>query len=77
MERYANRSGDSGVVAYEIGSSAIAVQFTNGAVYHYTNESAGANNIGQMKLLAKGGRGLGTFIKQHVNKLYASKTKPR
>lgn len=50
MERYANRSGDSGVVAYEIGKEYLLIQFTSGAIYDYTNSSAGLNNIETMKV---------------------------
>lgn len=73
MERYKNRSGESGVVAYKIGRSSIAVKFVGGETYLYTDKSAGADNIAQMKQLAQDGAGLSTFISQHTHDRYARK----
>jgi hypothetical protein len=73
MEKYKNLSGNSGVVAYEIGSDSIIVEFEDGGTYLYTKHSAGAANIKQMKLLAKAGRGLSTFIVNNVRDKYAAK----
>lgn len=71
MEPYQNLSGNSGVAAYEIGEDYIRVQFTSGSVYVYTYDSAGADNIEQMKRLAKKGQGLNTFINTTVREEYA------
>ena len=73
MERYKNLGGDSGVVAYELGKDSITVEFNDGSLYLYTYQSAGSNNIEQMKGLAVTGRGLNTFINKNVRKKYASK----
>lgn len=73
MPRYANRGGDSGVVAYELGDDSITVEFSDGSVYLYTYASAGAANIEHMKDLAERGEGLNEFIKRHVNKGYERK----
>lgn len=73
MERYRNLSGDSGVVAYEIGSDFIRVQFADGAIYLYTYASAGSHNIENMKQLARTGQGLNSFINTTVRKAYARK----
>ena len=73
MERYKNLSGDSGVVAYEIGSNFIRVQFSDGAVYLYNYASAGTDNIEHMKQLARNGQGLNSFINTTVRKAYARK----
>lgn len=73
MEHYKNINGDSGVDAYEYGSDYIRVRFSTGVVYLYTYQSAGVENIEQMKTLAKGGAGLNAFINQVVRKLYAKK----
>ncbi|SDS15997.1 hypothetical protein SAMN05216490_0646 [Mucilaginibacter mallensis] len=73
MERYANRNGNSGVAAYQMGATSILVQFTTCAVYEYTYASAGAGNIESMKSLAISGSGLCSFIKRHVNKRYSRK----
>jgi hypothetical protein len=73
MERYANLSGDSGVVSFEIGSDFIRIQFSDGGIYLYTYASAGAENIEQMKILARSGRGLGSFTIRVVRKKYTRK----
>lgn len=73
MERYNNLGGDSGVVAYEIGSDFIRVQFSDGAVYLYNYASTGSHNIEHMKQLARNGQGLNTFINTTVRKAYARK----
>lgn len=71
MQRYANRGGDSGVAAYEIGDSWLRVMFTSGAIYRYTCESAGEQNIETMKALAIDGHGLNGFINRCVKYSYA------
>ncbi|GLU35049.1 hypothetical protein WKR88_13990 [Trinickia caryophylli] len=73
MKRYRNLSGQSGVVAYEIGNGWIAVKFDGGDVYRYTARSAGAENIKQMQRLAERGQGLSTFISRHVKDRYEDK----
>ena len=73
MKQYKNLGGDSGVSAFEIGDDSIKVQFRDSSVYLYTNRSAGAQNIEQMKALALRGEGLNSFINKHVRKAYASK----
>jgi len=73
MQRYANRSGHSGVVAYELGADEITVKFTGGDRYLYTADSTGAEDIARMRELAKAGQGLSTYISQHVRERYAHK----
>ena len=73
MERYRNRGGDSGIVAYEKGPDSITVKFSDGSVYLYTNQSAGSANIEHMKRLAITGEGLNSFINRWVKKGYARK----
>lgn len=73
MQRYANRSGHSGVVAYELGADSITVKFTGGDRYLYTEDSAGAVHIARMRELAESGHGLSTYISQHVRDRYAHK----
>ena len=71
MDPYRNVGGNSGVVAYESGSDFIRVQFSSGSVYLYTYESAGAENIEEMKELASKGEGLNSFINIAVRHYYA------
>lgn len=74
MQPYADINGDSGVAAYEIGEDFINVQFKgSGMTYSYTNASAGAYIVGQMKALAQAGDGLNSFIMKHARNSFASK----
>jgi hypothetical protein len=77
MQRYGNQSRESGVVAYDIDAGQIIVQFRNGDRYLYTEDSAGAANIATMQELARAGRGLSSFISQHVHDRYARKINSR
>ncbi len=70
---YENLGGNSGVAAYQIGSEFIRVQFSTGAIYQYTYESAGQNNIEEMKNLAKKGQGLNGYINRNVKYRYAAR----
>lgn len=73
MKAYRNIDGDSGVTGYEDGAGFIRVQFKDGAIYLYTDASAGAHNISRMKDLAANGNGLNSFINRNVKKLYAKR----
>lgn len=75
MAQYANNGGDSGVVSYESGPGWIEVTFSDGSVYRYTDQSAGADNIAQMHALAISGQGLNGFINTNVKYRYASKVR--
>jgi len=72
MQGYARR-GVSNVVAYDVGDDYITVQFDDRSRYLYTDESAGAANIEEMKNLARRGAGLNEFIKKNVSTRYALK----
>lgn len=75
MERYANHSRQSNVVAYENGPDYIKVQFATGywKLYTYTNLSAGQDAIQKMQRLAVEGKGLNSYISTHKPP-YASKS---
>jgi hypothetical protein len=73
MHRYRNTSGESGVIAYDIDKDSITIQFSGGERYLYTERSAGAENIAKMQELAREGRGLSTFVSQHIRSRYARK----
>ena len=62
MKRYGNLHGNSGISAYEEGPDFIRIQFTSGRIYLYTYESAGEDDIEEMKELAREGSGLTRFI---------------
>lgn len=65
MEPYLNSSRTSGVIAYEIGSDFIRIQFGDSATYCYPEKRIGTVNFERMKQFARDGRGLATFINQH------------
>ena len=71
MERYLDLDGDSGVVSYEIGDTYIRVKF-NGTIkiYTYSYNKAGQYHVEKMKVLAKSGDGLNSYIMRNVKKLY-------
>ncbi len=73
MKIYKDIDGDSGVIGYEYGNDYIRVEFSTGAIYLYTYQSAGTSNIERMKSLADAGDGLNAFINTYVRKLYAEK----
>lgn len=73
MQRYANRSGGSGVVAFATGPRGIAVEFVDGSVYVYDLERPGAQAVADMKRLARAGEGLSTYISRFVRDNYAKK----
>ncbi len=66
MPDYNNFSGQSNITAYQIGEDRILVQFRNGEIYTYTYDSAGVDNVEEMKRLAQSGGGLNAFITQTV-----------
>ena len=70
MERYLDIDNDSGVIMYECGPDYIRVKFSTGAIYHYTYASAGRDKIEHMKVLARSGNGLNSYINRHAKKLY-------
>jgi len=71
MQLYGNFSGDSGVVAFDFESDSITVQFKNDTIYVYDSNRPGPSKVEVMKRLALEGRGLCTYISQHVRKNYA------
>lgn len=71
MQRYIDRDNDSGVAAYDVGPGWIHVQFKDGAIYEYTDASAGAAAISTMQALAASGDGLNAYINRHVKKGYS------
>lgn len=79
MQPYKNLSGQSGVIAYEIGEDFINVKFRDiskdgSSVYKYSRSHAGLYRVEEMKRRAVAGRGLNTYINQKdVRKSYESK----
>jgi len=74
MEAYLNKSGISGVVAYEIGPDFIKVKFHhNDYVYLYNYQVPGIFHVEAMKIKALDGLGLATYISKNVHDDYFSK----
>ena len=73
MKLYKNLSRDSVVVRYEIAKDSMTIRFADCSVYRYSNQSAGPENISQMKTLALAGKGLGTFIKANLKERFSRK----
>ena len=73
MHKYGDDDHDTGVVAYDTASDSITVKFREKGYYKYTVKSAGTTAIRKMKVLAKQGKGLSTFISQHIRDKYESK----
>lgn len=75
MISYKNLGGNSNVLSYEIGLTYIDVKFGDGLIYRYSNQSAGINNVNQMKILAEKGVGLNSFIMRNCKTKYEFKTR--
>lgn len=73
MQPYPDRAGNSGVVAFGLGDSYIDVEFRGGARYRYDGTTPGQQELAIMRRLALAGRGLATYISQHVRDRYAAK----
>jgi hypothetical protein len=73
MKRYRNLDGNSGVTAYECGDGFIRIRFVNGDTYEYTDKVTGAEHVANMQQLARGGRGLATYVSRFVHDDYARK----
>jgi hypothetical protein len=71
---YANLGGDSGINNYEIVGAAIIIEFVDTNYrYVYDNAKPGPKHVQAMMKLAKQGKGLATYISQHVGSTYARK----
>lgn len=74
MKTYRNLSGNSGVVAYEIGKTFIKIKFEGeSGIYTYDYKRPGRQIVEHMKALALKGAGLSTYISQEVRTNFASK----
>jgi len=73
MQRYANKSGRSGIESYEIGRDFIIIEYKDGDRYLYNYEEPAKSDVQIMKELALEGIGLATYISRHVGKRYAAK----
>jgi hypothetical protein len=71
MTPYGNQSGDSGVAAYECRPGEIRLKFVDrDTIYVYTRGTPGAEHVREMQRLAETGKGLATYVNQHVRDDY-------
>ena len=66
-------SGGSNITGYDYGDDYIQIEFVNGEVYTYTYESAGKENVEEMKGLADNGNGLNSYINSYCKYDYSGK----
>ena len=71
---YKSRNPNSGVVNYEVAGSAIILEFKD-AKYRYVYDATipGPEHVAAMIKLAAAGKGLSTYVNQHVRENYAKK----
>jgi hypothetical protein len=70
MKQYSNISGESRIIGYDEGQDYIIIYFENGSEYTYSYDSAGEQNVEEMKKIADGGAGLNSFINQNCRYNY-------
>jgi len=71
MTNYSDASGISGITAYQCGNDSITIEYKGGSAYLYSDQVAGAANVGHMKSLAVSGQGLNTYINKNLTKAQA------
>jgi len=71
LEIYRDINHDSGVRGYEINPTYITVWFDGASrSYTYSYRKAGQIHVEKMKVLAKNGDGLNSYIMRNVRNLY-------
>lgn len=65
MKPYQNRTGKSGIVAYDYDDTSIRVQFHDGKTYEYSIARIGASNLAILKRCADAGEGLNAAINKN------------
>ncbi len=75
MQPYANPL--SGVAALSIHPTAIDIEFRDGKRYRYDTNHPGPEAVKAMHRLALAGRGLATYINQHVRDRFATRLPSR
>ena len=72
FKEYGNKSGLSGVSAYEFDDESIRVEFSSGGIYTYNYAVTGKTHVENMKNHAAKGTMLQSYINKHQPK-YAEK----
>ena len=65
MKPYLNRTGKSGIVAYEYDDTSIRVRFHDGKTYEYSAVRIGMDNLAMLKRCADSGEGLNAAINKN------------
>lgn len=73
MKPYPGGRESSGVAAYDCGPDWIRIRFHRGGTYRYDAAHPGRAHVLRMQWLADAGRGLNTYINQHVRDDYAAR----
>ncbi|TRN63014.1 hypothetical protein DT385_20430 [Pseudomonas syringae] len=75
FQRYVNLSGQSNVVAYELGENSITLEFASGRYrfYVYDYRSPGMEAVVELKRRAAAGRGLNSYVSTGRGMPYARK----
>jgi len=73
MNLYANLSGNSPVIGYEVGENSIRVFFIEDRIYLYNDQKPGLAYVNQMIALAQEGKGLSAYITKSVGKNFAAR----
>ena len=73
LQRYRSASANSGITHFALLPNAIIVLFRDGSAYLYTDSAPGKDHILNMHALALAGRGLTTYINQHVGSNFAER----
>ena len=63
-------SGRGGITVYKILPKGIVLKFQNKDLYLYDYLKPGKQHVDQMKILAKEGKGLTTYVNQYVRSNY-------
>jgi hypothetical protein len=63
----------TGVTGYELTDNGIILRFKDGELYLYDDVKPGKQNVEQMKRLGERGKGLTTYVNQHVRDNYRRK----
>jgi len=70
MQPYKNLGSFSWISAFEAGDDYIKIEYIDGAIHLYNNNSVGSTHLTKMKELAVSGSGLHSYIIHHVKNMY-------
>ena len=77
LQVYRSVSAESGITHFVLLPNAIIILFRDGSAYLYTGDRPGAAHVLNMSQRATAGKGLTTYINQHVRSNYADRLSPQ